>query len=57
MLKNSKVVFISVTLKSWSGRKLLDPTAYISFPYPFLINCSLFNLTPYAVQFQEVKLS
>ena len=22
MLKNSKVVFISVTLKSWSGRKL-----------------------------------
>ena len=21
--------FISVTLKSWSGRKLLDPTAYV----------------------------
>ena len=28
MLKSSKVVFISVTLKSWSGRKLLDPTTY-----------------------------
>ena len=22
--------FISVTLKSWSGRKLLDPTTYVS---------------------------
>ena len=29
VLKNSKNCFISVTLKSWSGRKLLDPTAYI----------------------------
>ena len=29
MLKNSKVVFISVTLKSWSGRKLLDPPTYV----------------------------
>ena len=29
MLKNSKVCFISVTLKSWSGRKLLDPTTYM----------------------------
>jgi hypothetical protein len=28
MLKNSKVCFISVTLKSWSGRKLLDNTTY-----------------------------
>ena len=28
MLKNSKICFISVTLKSWSGRKLLDPTRY-----------------------------
>ena len=28
MLKNSKVVLF-VTLKSWSGRKLLDPTTYI----------------------------
>ena len=27
MLKNSKVVLF-VTLKSWSGRKLLDPTTY-----------------------------
>ena len=26
MLKNSKVVLF-VTLKSWSGRKLLDPTS------------------------------
>ena len=28
MLKNSKVVLF-VTLKSWSGQKLLDPTTYI----------------------------
>ena len=28
MLKNSKVVLF-VTLKSWSGRKILDPTTYI----------------------------
>ena len=28
MLKNSKVFFISVTLKRWSGRKLFDPTMY-----------------------------
>ena len=28
MLKNSKVVLF-VTLKSWSGRKLLDPTTYV----------------------------
>jgi len=27
-LKNSKIVFF-VTLKSWSGRKLLDPPSYI----------------------------
>ena len=27
MLKNSKIVLF-VTLKSWSGRKLLDPTAW-----------------------------
>ena len=27
MLKNGKVFF--VTLKSWSGRKLLDPTTYL----------------------------
>jgi hypothetical protein len=25
ILKNSNFFFISVTLKSWSGRKLLDP--------------------------------
>ena len=28
MLKNSKVVLF-VTLKSWSGRELLDPTTYV----------------------------
>jgi hypothetical protein len=28
MLKNSKVVLF-VTLKSWLGRKILDPTRYI----------------------------
>ena len=27
MLKNKEFFFISVTLKSWSGRKLFDPTA------------------------------
>ena len=30
MLKNRKSCFISVTLKSWSGQKLLDPTLYIT---------------------------
>ena len=30
MLKNSKVVSF-VTLKIWSGRKLLDPTTYVVF--------------------------
>ena len=30
MLKNSKVVFISATLKSCLGRKILDPTTYIA---------------------------
>ena len=29
MLKNSKVVLFLSPLKSWSGRKLLDPTTYI----------------------------
>ena len=29
MLKNKQSCFISVTLKSWSDRKLLDPTTYI----------------------------
>ena len=29
MLKNSRVVLFSITLKSWSGRKLLDPTTYM----------------------------
>ena len=24
-----QICFISVTLKSWSGRKLLDPTTYV----------------------------
>jgi hypothetical protein len=28
VLKNSKVVLF-VTLKSWSGRKLFDPTTYL----------------------------
>ena len=28
MLKNKKSCFIFVTLKRWSGRKLLDPTTY-----------------------------
>ena len=28
MLKNNNVVLF-VTLKSWSGRKLLDPTTYV----------------------------
>ena len=28
MLKNKKVVLF-VTLKSWSGRKLVDPTTYV----------------------------
>ena len=26
-VEKEKICFISVTLKSWSGRKLLDPTA------------------------------
>ena len=30
MLKNSKSNFISVTLNSWSGRKVLDSTTYVS---------------------------
>ena len=28
MLKKRQISFISVILKSWSGRKLLDPAAY-----------------------------
>ena len=37
MLKNSKVVLF-VTLKSWSGRKLLDPATYI-YRLNILTNC------------------
>ena len=33
MLKNSKVVFISITLKSWSGRKLFGPYYVRIFAY------------------------
>ena len=28
-VEKQQICFISVTLKSWSGRKLLDPTTYI----------------------------
>ena len=31
MLKKQQSCFISATLKSWSGRKLLDPTTYVSY--------------------------
>ena len=30
-VEKEQIWFISVTLKSWSGRKLLDPTTYVTF--------------------------
>ena len=39
MLKNSKVVLFLSPKKSWSGRKLLDPTTYI----PIITNISQEN--------------
>ena len=41
--------FISVTLKFWSGRKLLDPTTYVSvhalWPSPSISIMGLFTIT------------
>ena len=37
MLKNSKVVLF-VTLKSWSGREILDPTTYIRYISSYRVN-------------------
>ena len=66
MLKNSKVCFISVTLKSWSGRKLLDPTTYQARFFQWLgqiqhIACKLIcagpqgSQTPYNLGRSEVN--
>ena len=44
MLKNSKVVLF-VTLKSWSGRKRLDHTTYLSVIITDLANIKLHNLS------------
>ena len=43
MLKNSKICFISVTLKSWSGRKLLDPTTYMQIFYDIISFVTVIN--------------
>ena len=45
MLKNSKICLISVTLKSWSGRKLSDPTTYILRRYISDIEHTLDHMT------------
>jgi hypothetical protein len=40
--------FISVTLKSWSGRKLLDPTTYVYLYIQFIYG-TIYFLTPVAI--------
>ena len=40
MLKNSKF-FISVTLRSWSGWKLLAPTTYVYGYYTYVLTYSI----------------
>ena len=42
--------FISVTLKSWSGRKLLDPTTYLRLSY-------IYSTVGHMARITENKLS
>ena len=38
-VEKQQIWFISVTLKSWSGRKLLDPTTYVEANIRFAQGC------------------
>ena len=56
MLKNSKSCFISVTLKSWSGRKLLDPTTYRTIIFSaVLCGCKTWSRTLRKAEVKDVE--